>query len=87
MNPLKRLVRFILREEIENNNIHFEKLVRKNLGKADTIGELRKDVETKDDEINRLKLKCEQMRQEILDLKKKRPHFKRKQKKGRYGKL
>lgn len=82
MNPLKRLARFILRKEIESD----EYLIELHKGLIEdcnvTIGELRNAVKAKDDEINRLKLKCEQMRQEILDLKKKRPHFKGKTKKG-----
>lgn len=82
MNPLKRLARFILRKEIKSDEyaIELHKGLIEDCGV--TIGELRRQVKSKDDEISRLNLKCEQMRQEILELKKKRPCFKHKPKKG-----
>lgn len=82
MNPLKRLARFILREEIKREKYDFQDLVNENLKIAFELNKSRKDLIAKDDEIKRLKLKCEQMRQEILKHTEKRPHFKHKPKKG-----
>lgn len=60
----------------------FQNLVNENLKKSIELNELTWKLKSKDDEINRLKLKCEQMRQEILKHTEKRPHFKHKPKKG-----
>ena len=80
MNPLKYLARKILAEQIENNKFHFQRLGEQNLAKSRKIRELESDNE-------RLRIKVEQMRQEILKLTDKRPHFKHKKKRGSYGKL
>lgn len=82
MNPLKRLARFVLRKDLKRETYDFQDLVNENFKKSIELNELTWKLKSKDDEIDRLRIKCEQMRQEILDLKKKRPHFKNKPKKG-----
>lgn len=59
MNLLKSLARKILKEEIENNKYHFEKLGNENLAKSRRIKELESDN-------YRLRIKVEQIRQDNL---------------------
>ncbi|WP_118786045.1 hypothetical protein [Haemophilus haemolyticus] len=75
MNLLKSLARIILKEELENNKYHFEKLGNENLAKSRRIKELESDND-------RLRIKVEQIRQDNLKLRKNRPHFKHHKKKG-----
>ena len=73
MNLLKSLARKILKEEIENNKFHFEKLGNENLAKSRRIKEL---------DNQRLRIKVEQIRQDNLKLRENRPHFNHHKKKG-----
>lgn len=75
MTLLKSLARIILKEEIENNKYHFEKLGNENLAKSRRIKELENDNE-------RLRIKVEQIRQDKLNLRENLPHFKHHKKKG-----
>ncbi|HHE9469215.1 hypothetical protein [Haemophilus influenzae] len=75
MNLLKSLARKILKEELENNKYHFEKLGNENLAKSRRIKELESDND-------RLRIKVEQIRQDNLKLRENRPHFKHHKKKG-----
>ncbi|CBY80616.1 hypothetical protein AO053_00720 [Haemophilus influenzae biotype aegyptius] len=75
MNLLKSLARIILKEELENNKYHFEKLSNENLAKSRRIKELESDND-------RLRIKVEQIRQDNLKLRENRPHFKHHKKKG-----
>lgn len=75
MSLLKSLARKILKEEIENDKYHFEKLGDENLAKSRRIKELENDNQ-------RLRIKVEQIRQDKLKLRENLPHFKHHKKKG-----
>lgn len=77
MNFLKRLARKILKEELDGYAIKCLKF------KKECEVEKKKSKELESDN-RRLRIKCEQMRGEILDLteQKKKSHFKHKPKKG-----
>ena len=81
MELLKKLARKILAEELKNVDENFQQLIKRNNQTAVLISQKITENESLKGEVNRLKIKCEEMRQEILQFQK-RPHFKRRAKKG-----